>query len=59
MGFRSYPRGSGLSGGVPAHQMPIVATDVDWVMAFGSRAQRRRLQKSIKPKATGTARRKR
>jgi len=45
--FRSYPSGAGMTDR-PAHQQPIVAVNVDWVMQNGSRAQRRRIVRAMK-----------
>ncbi|MCC7269395.1 MAG: hypothetical protein IT468_01605 [Rhodocyclaceae bacterium] len=32
----------------PAHQQPIIAVDLDWVLLGGSRAQRRRAQRELR-----------
>jgi hypothetical protein len=44
--FKNYPRGSSVAGTTPGHQAPIVAVDADWIAAFGSRAQRRRVARA-------------
>lgn len=46
--YQSYPGGSSVGGGIPAHQAPYLAVDVDWVRANGGRAQRRRVEKAMK-----------
>lgn len=46
--YRSYPGGSSLGGGIPAHQASVFAVDADWVAANGSRAQRRRIEKAMR-----------
>lgn len=51
--FQSYPSGSSVGGGIPAHLAPLIAVDSDWVMANGSRAQRRRIAKELKRKNAG------
>ena len=46
--FQSYPSGSSVGGGLPAHLSPFLAVDVDWIAANGSRAQRRRVGKTLR-----------
>jgi hypothetical protein len=46
--FKSYPGGAGMSGNAPAHQVPIICVDPDWVRAHGNRAQRRRIRRALK-----------
>lgn len=50
--FQSYPGGSSVGGGLPAHLAPFLAVDADWVVANGSRAQRRRVEKAMKRENT-------
>ncbi len=45
--YRSYARGAGMTD-APAHQQPIIAVDLDWVLLGGSRAQRRRAQRELR-----------
>lgn len=52
--FQSYPGGSSVGGGLPAHLAPFLAVDADWVAANGSRAQRRRVEKALKRQGTKT-----
>jgi hypothetical protein len=47
MSYRSYPAGSGMAD-VPKAQAPTVSVDPEWVMRYGSRAQRRRLARVLK-----------
>jgi hypothetical protein len=47
MSFKSYPKSAGFAS-VPAHQMPIVSVDADWVAVHGSRSQRRRIECELK-----------
>lgn len=55
MSCRSYPRGAGVAA-VPAHQAPIVAVDTTWVLKYGSRAQRRRIERMLKREAKSQSR---
>jgi hypothetical protein len=48
MAYRSYPGGSSMAGGLPAHVRPIVAVNTDWVRANGNRSQRRRIEQELK-----------
>ena len=48
MAYRSYPGGSSMGGGMPAYIKPEIAVDPDWVRTNGSRAQRRRIEKTLK-----------
>ncbi|MDO8897601.1 MAG: hypothetical protein Q7V19_08105 [Bacteroidales bacterium] len=50
--YRSYPGNASMAGGVPAYVQPQIAVDLDWVRLHGSRAQRRRIEKSLKRQAT-------
>lgn len=43
---QSYPAGAAMTTAA-AHQEPIVAVDVAWVMEHGSRAQRRRVRREL------------
>lgn len=45
--YRSYPSNAGMTN-QPAHHQPIVAVDMDWVMRYGSRAQRRRIERELR-----------
>lgn len=44
--FKSYAAGAGLTSD-PAHLSPFAAVDVSWVMNFGSRSQRRRVEREL------------
>jgi hypothetical protein len=46
--FQSYPSGSSIGGGLPAHLAPDLVVDPDWIAANGSRAQRRRVARAAK-----------
>lgn len=48
MTYRSYPGGSSVAGDTPAHAQPFVLVDPEWVLANGSREQRRRIKKMLK-----------
>jgi len=49
--FKSYPKGSEVGGGLPAHLAPNLSVDPDWIAANGSRAQRRRVARALKRQA--------
>ena len=46
--YRSYPGNSSMAGSTPAHIQPFVLVDPEWVLANGSREQRRRLEQTMK-----------
>jgi hypothetical protein len=46
MVFKSYAAGAGVTSD-PSYKSPYVGVDPEWVFRFGSRAQRRRLEREI------------